>query len=49
MLKCECYVTEVLTPRLRVTLSLLPKLLLPRLLTVMMKFPYRASHTVLLW
>jgi hypothetical protein len=30
-------------------LSLLPTLLLPRLLTVMMKFPFHVSHTVLLW
>jgi hypothetical protein len=30
-------------------LSLLPMLLLPRLSTVMMKFPCSVSHTVLLW
>jgi hypothetical protein len=30
-------------------LGLLPMLLLPCLPTVMMKFPFRASHTVLLW
>jgi hypothetical protein len=30
-------------------LSLLPMLLIPRLLTVMMKFPFRVSHRVLLW
>jgi hypothetical protein len=30
-------------------LSLLPMLLLPRLPTVMTKFPFHASHTVLLW
>jgi hypothetical protein len=38
-------------PRLHVTcpLTLLPVLLLPRLPTVMMKFPFRIFHTVLLW
>jgi hypothetical protein len=30
-------------------LSIVPVLLLPRLLTVMMKFPFSISHTVLLW
>jgi hypothetical protein len=30
-------------------MSILPMLLLPRLPTVMMKFPFRVSHTVLLW
>jgi hypothetical protein len=30
-------------------LSLLPMLLLPCLPTVMMTFPFRVSHTVLLW
>jgi hypothetical protein len=30
-------------------LSVLPVLLLPRLPTVMMKFPFHVSHTVLLW
>jgi hypothetical protein len=38
-------------PRLHVTstLSFLSMLLLPRRLTVMMKFPFRVSHTALLW
>jgi hypothetical protein len=31
------------------TLSLLPMLLLPRLPTVMMTFPFHVSHTALLW
>jgi hypothetical protein len=43
---------EAPIPSLHVTpppLGILPVLPLPRLLTVMMKFPFRASHTVLLW
>jgi hypothetical protein len=40
---------QLLYPILSRPLSLLPMLLLPRLRTVMMKFPFRVSHTILLW